>query len=614
MPVNLPWRLELGASLLPEGVQFCVWAPQARRVEVVLMETPSRSQVLQRQADGLWCGLVADCGAGTLYAYRLDDAGPFPDPYARHQPQGVHGPSEVIDPTAYTWYDQDWPGLSRRGLVIYECHIGTATPAGTCEALCTQLPRLQDLGVTALELMPVVPCAGRRNWGYDGVSLFAVSANYGGPEALKRLVDAAHQHGLGVIVDVVYNHFGPEGNYLTQFAAAYASARYRTPWGEAWNYDGADNAYVRRLAMDNACYWLHEYHMDGLRLDSTPTMRDRSQPHILQDLTQTVRASLPPTRQVVLIAETSTNDIRYLQPPEAGGYGFDMVWCDDFAWSLQRYLTGDHEGRYQDYRGTLDEVAHTINQGFLYEGQWSGYRRQVRGTPARQQPAWQLQYCVQHHDHVGNRAFGERLHHRLDLARYRVASALLLLLPYTPLLFMGEEFVASSPFQFFTDHGPDLGAIVAAGRRREFAAYTAFADPIAAARIPDPQAEATFGDSILPLDDLTRSPGTDMQRLYQALLHLRRTDDVLQRQERHILQAQALTPDLLSLTWNDPGPQRWFLANFGAAHSLPLTTPSPWHVLLETTDKRFGGDGVLVRIAADSLQLPAHSAVVLASG
>jgi maltooligosyltrehalose trehalohydrolase len=575
---------------------------------------------MERDTEGVWKADLPGHGAGTRYKYRLDGQQLLPDPYSRSQPLGVHGPSEVVDPAAYLWSDHTWHGLDRQGLVIYECHVGTATPAGTCAALLAHLPRLTDLGISAIELMPVAAFPGRRNWGYDGVYPFAVSANYGGPEGLKRLVDAAHGHGLGVLLDVVYSHLGPEGNYFRQFSPDYFSTRYRTPWGEALNYDGPHCRRVRRLAIDNACYWLHEYHIDGLRLDAVGQIFDSSQPHLLQELTETVRASLPAGRVAALIAETSANDIRYLLPPDAGGYGFDAVWTDDFYWALRRYATGEHEGRYQDYQGTLAEVARTINQGFLYEGAYSAYRRRLRGVPARQQPAWQFQYCLQHHDHVGNRALGERLHNHLDLAWYRVASAVLLLLPYTPLIFMGQEFVASTPFLFFTDHSPELGRRVAQGRRREFAQYTAFADPAATARIPDPQADETFRRSRLPLDEIEQSPGKEIHRLYRELLWLRRTDPILRQQDRHCMQAHAVTPELLAITWQYPPAFRLLLANFGSpaairpADLVEAQETTAWLVILETSEPRFGAHDGKSQVQAGTIHLIARTAVFMAAG
>lgn len=615
MTEETSWRLDMGANLGAAGMQFRLWAPLVQRVEVELYGTETSYLPMVLDTDGLWTAVLPGGREGTRYTYRLNGAASFPDPYSRSQPLGVHGPSEVVDPLAYTWHDQTWRGVDIRGVVIYECHVGTVTPAGTCDALIAQLERLVQLGITALELMPVAACPGRWNWGYDGVYPFAVSANYGGPTAFKRLVDAAHQCGLAVFLDVVYNHLGPDGNYFPQFSPYYCTTRYRTPWGAAMNYDGPHSRLVRRLPIDNACYWLHEYHLDGLRLDATSRIYDSSQPHVLQELAQTVRASLPPERRVVLIAETSENDVRYLLPASSGGHGYDAVWTDDMYWSFRRYMTGDHEGRYQDYEGTLAEMARTINQGFLYEGEWSSYLRSARGTPARQQPAWQFQYCLQHHDHVGNRAFGERVHHDLDLERYRVASAVWLLLPYTPLIFMGQEFAASSPFLYFTDHPAELGQLVAAGRRREFGVYAAFADPAAAARIPDPQAEDTFLRSRLPLDELNRSPGRDIQHLYRTLLALRRTDPMLRQQDRRMIHAQAITPDVLTVAWRHPHTPRVLLANFGSlsdvrladvAQTLDHTT---WRIVLDTSAEPFGGAGTQSRLQDNIVQLSARSAV-----
>ena len=324
--------------------------------------------------------------------------------------------------------------MSIQGLVIYQCHVGAATPSGTFDSLIGELPRLKKLGVNAIEPLPIIEFPGCRNWGYDGVDLFAPSHVYGGPDALKRFVDAAHQHGLGVMLDVVYNHFGPDGNYLRDFAPDYFTDSHHTPWGAAINYDGPGSQWVRKLVIDNARYWLQEYHADGLRLDATHAIFDDSDRHLLAELTQAVRASLPAERQVVLIAETSENDVRYLKPVEDGGFGFDAVWADDFHHSLRRYLAGDHEGYYADYAGTLDEVARCIEQGWLYEGQSTprtGFKT-PRGTPARDRPAYQFVFAIQNHDQIGNRAFGERLHHQIDQERYRAASTLLLFLPYTP--------------------------------------------------------------------------------------------------------------------------------------------------------------------------------------
>ncbi|HTD76145.1 MAG TPA: alpha-amylase family glycosyl hydrolase, partial [Chloroflexota bacterium] len=385
------------------GVKFSVWAPAVQRVEVEL--DGGRLVPLQPDANGVWSGLVSDAGPGTRYRYRLNGEVARPDPYSRSQPEGPHGPSEVVDPEAFDWHDAGWPGLGIQGLVVYQLHVGTATPEGTFDSLISQLPRLKALGVNAIEPLPVAEFPGRRNWGYDGVDLFAASHVYGGPWAFQRFVDAAHAHGLGVLVDVVYNHLGPDGNYLRDFSPDYFTERYHTPWGAAINYDGPNSEWVRKLVLDNARFWLHECHADGLRLDATHAIFDRSPKHLLAELTQTVRDSLPAGRQAVLIAETSENDVRYLKPVDEGGFGLDAVWADDFHHTLRRYLAGDHEGYYANYEGTLDEVARIIEQGWLYEGQLThAGRQQPRGTPARERPAWQFVYVLQNHDQVGNRA------------------------------------------------------------------------------------------------------------------------------------------------------------------------------------------------------------------
>ncbi|MBI4492576.1 MAG: malto-oligosyltrehalose trehalohydrolase [Chloroflexi bacterium] len=614
-----PWHLDMGARPVAGGVRFRVWATAASRVEAELHGAAKRYVPMELGGDGAWEATVPGCGPGTRYKYRLNEQTSFPDPCSRSQPEGVHGPSEVLDPEAYSWHDRSWPGLDARGLVLYECHVGAATPEGTFDSLIGQLDRLRALGIGALQVMPVAEFPGRRNWGYDGVYPYAPTATYGGAAGLKRLVDAAHQRGLGVILDVVYNHLGPEGNYLRQFSPDYFTSRYQTPWGDAVNYDGPNSHWVRKYVIDNARYWVQEYHLDGLRLDAAFKIHDSSQPHVLQELTQAVRACLAPERPAVLVAETSENEVYYCLPTSSGGYGFDAAYADDFHHALRRYLTGDHEGYYQDYQGTLAEVARIINQGFLYEGEWSRFWGAARGTPARQQPPWQFLYCLENHDQVGNRALGDRLHHALDLDRYRVASALLLLVPYTPLLFMGQEFAASSPFQYFTDHGPELGRLIAAGRRQEFAAYAAFADPASAARIPDPQAESTFLGSRLKLDELARSPGVEVQRLYQELLRLRRDDPVLARQDRHAARAQALSADLLALHGWHGDEHRLLLANFGAAAEVRVSdflgggVPSGWRPLLDTNELRFGGRGALAAAQGGRVAVPARSAVLLAT-
>ncbi len=607
-----PWSPDLGAVVGPDSVRFRVWAPRARRVAVALVggDVP-----MERQADGTWEATVPGVGAGSRYKFRLDGGDSFPDPYSRAQPDGVHGPSAVVDPSAFVWHDAAWPGIGIRELVVYQCHVGTATADGTFASLIPHLDRLGQLGIGAIQTLPLAEFPGGRGWGYDGVLLFAPTRNYGGAEGFKRFVDAAHQRGLGVIVDVVYNHLGPDGNYLRQYSPTYFTDRYRTPWGEAVNYDGPESAWTRRLVLDNALSWIHEYHADGLRLDATHALYDGSERHLLQELSETVRSSLPPGRQVVLIAESSENDVRYLLPVAEGGYGMDAVWADDFHHALRRYLAGDHEGYYQDYAGTLDELARVVERGWLYEGQpsqhWGG---RPRGTPAGSRPPWQFQIAIQNHDQVGNRAFGDRLNHVLDPGSYRLAAALLLFLPYTPLLFMGQEFAASTPFLYFTDHTPELGRLVTEGRRKEFGSFSQFADPARQAAIPDPQAEATFQRSKLRPDEAAAD--APVTRLYRELLRLRTSDPVLRQQSRETMAAEVVREHLLLVHRWSGDRHRLLLANFGADRAqvdLSRFGPGPWQPLLNTSAPDFGGDVGDVSLAAGRIVVPPRTGLLVAA-
>jgi maltooligosyltrehalose trehalohydrolase len=586
----------MGATPTVDGVRFKVWAPAARSLEVEFDD--GRLAPLARQADGVWVGLLAGAGHATRYRYRLNGQLSRPDPYSRCQPEGPHGPSEVVDAEAFEWRTTGWEGVGIGGLVIYQAHVGTATPEGTFDGLVGQLPRLRALGINAIEPLPIAEFPGSRNWGYDGVNLFAVSHVYGGPNGLKRFIDAAHAHGIGVIIDVVYNHLGPDGNYLRDFASEYFTDRYETPWGEAFNYDGPCSEWVRKFVLDNARFWIHEYRADGLRLDATHAIFDHSPTHILSELTQAVRTSVPSNRQTVLIAETSENNVRYLRSAAEGGYGLDAVYADDFHHALRRYLAGDHEGYFARFDGTLDEVARCIRQGWLFDGE-------PRGTRARDRPAWQFVYAIQNHDQVGNRAMGERLHHQIGLERFAAASALLLFLPNTPMLFMGQEFAASSPFQYFTDHNPELGRLVTEGRRKEFQAFSAFADPAAREQIPDPQAEVTFSRSKVPLAEAESPAGSALQALYTELIALRRFDPVLRDQARERTEPRVLSRDVLAVRRWLKDQERLLVANFGDTDFGSGEYGEGWRVLVASARPPATSDGVSVA---------ARSAVVLARG
>ena len=458
--------------------------------------------------------LHASAGPGDRYFYIVDSHKPVPDPVSRLLPLGVHGPTEIVDPQKFAWTDHSWRGLTLKDYVIYELHIGTFTPEGTLDAIIAKLPYLKNVGISVIELMPVAAFPGTRNWGYDGVSLCAVQASYGGPDALRRLVDAAHSLGLGVILDVVYNHLGNEGNYLRLFAP-YFTDRHKTPWGDAINYDQPGCEGVRRYVVENALYWIREYHLDGLRLDAVQTIKDDSSPHILAEIAENVSELARRTgREICVIAETDENDPRIVRSRTAQGYGLDALWSDDFHHAIHACFTGERKGYYQDF-GRPDQIVRALNEGFVFQGApfrfWQG---RPRGGSSREMPLPAHVICTQNHDQVGNRACGERLTALVPRGVRMLAAALLLLAPETPLLFMGQEYDESHPFQFFTDYGdPVLQKAVREGRRNEFKDFD-FQD------IPDPQDPATFERSRL---NWSLAEGENpMLDWYSALLAVRR--------------------------------------------------------------------------------------------
>jgi maltooligosyltrehalose trehalohydrolase len=540
---------------------------------------------------------------GARYKYRLDGGDSFPDPASRYQPDGVHGPSQVVDPAAFTWTDSDWQGIPLDDLVIYELHVGTATPEGTFDALIERLDDIRQLGATAIELMPVADFPGERNWGYDGVVLFAPSRAYSGPEGLRRLVDAAHARGLGVLLDVVYNHLGPDGNYLRQFSSTYFTDRHTTNWGETLNFDGPGSESVREFFIANACYWTHEYHVDGLRLDATHAILDDSAPHIVAEIAARARGILPAGRHFVVIAENENNDPCLVRPLTAGCWGLDGVWADDFHHQVRVALAGDHEAYYRDYSGSLEDLAATLRQGWFYTGQLSIHLNRLRGEPADDVPLSKFVYCIQNHDQVGNRALGDRLNHGISLDAYRAASALLLLSPATPLLFMGQEWAASTPFLFFTDHNPALGRLVTEGRRAEFAGFSGFSG---AEEVPDPQDRATFLGSKLRWEERDVERHAGVLRLYHDLLDLRRRHPALRERSRESFTAASLGKTALALRRTDSDGAAPLLLVVNLCDTLRLdladrqeTAPfagRSWSVLLNSEDSRYGGDSNAVRL------------------
>jgi maltooligosyltrehalose trehalohydrolase len=518
------WQPFLGAFWQHGRPLFRVWAPEAKSVQLVLEPAggkPERS-VMEKEPEGFFCARGKTARPGDLYRFQIDGQALLPDPASRCQPEGVHGPSQVTDPSAFVWSDDSWEGVKPERLALYELHVGTFTPPGTFSAAMDRLPFLRDLGVTAIELMPVADFPGARNWGYDGVSLFAPARCYGTPDDLRRFADTAHKLGLAVHLDVVYNHLGPDGSYLAAFSPFFLSQRHRSPWGAGINYDGPHSEIVRRFFIESALHWVHEYHIDGLRLDATHAIVDESPRHFLADLTEAIESSMKgEPRKVVVIAEDDRNLSIMAMPRSVGGRGLDATWADDFHHQVHRCLTGESDGYFADFSGTTADIASTVRQGWFYCGQHAPYFGKNRGTDPSHLPPSAFVVCLQNHDQVGNRAWGDRLNHLIDLPSYRAASVLLLLAPEIPLLFMGQEWASSSPFQYFTDHSPDLGRRVTEGRRREFARFASFRDPAARQRIPDPQDPSTFTRSRLAWEEVDREPHAGVLRLHKALLHLR---------------------------------------------------------------------------------------------
>lgn len=587
---------ELPGAVLKDGTAcFRVWAPEARRVDVVFQDGDCKSFALAREAGGYFSG-AANTSA-RLYRYRVEEAGPWPDPCSRFQPQGVHGPSLLVDPEAFQWTDAQWRGVDIERQVIYELHIGAFSPEGTFDAAAGKLEYLRDLGVTVLEIMPVAECPGRWNWGYDGVQIYAPYHVYGDHEALKRFVDRAHALGLAVILDAVYNHVGPDGNYLKGFSPHYFSKRHRTDWGEPFNLDGEHSAGVREFLIGNACYWIREFHLDGFRLDATQSIFDAGETHLLAELTQRARAAAHP-RRIVFIAENEPQCSEHLLPVNAGGFGMDAMWNDDFHHSARVALTGTRDGYFHDYTGRAQELLSCIRRGFLYQGQWYAWQQQSRGSPLRGRGASACIIFLQNHDQVGNTATGVRVHAQCAPARYRAMLALMLLAPQTPMLFMGQEFSASAAFTFFADHVAALSREVHAGRRDFVSQFAAHAEATLQALIPDPGKERTFSSCKLDWSECERHGA--MLNLHRDLLRLRAHDPAISRQDVAALDGATLSEHCLVLRWfdSDHG-DRLLIVNLdmelpAGSIAEPLLAPprgSGWQVLWNSEAPQYGGLG-----------------------
>ncbi len=614
-------RLTLGANPLGDGrTRFRVWAPARTSVDVVLEgRSGIRPVPLERGADGYFEG-TAPAEVGARYRYRLDGGEAFADPCSRFQPEGPHGPSQIVDPSAYRWSDRDWKGITFEGQVLYELHVGSFTPEGTYAGVAAKLPQLKALGVTCVELMPVNTFAGRFNWGYDGVGLYAPAAPYGTPDDLRRLVDEAHRLELGIILDVVYNHIGPDGNYLSQFSKRYFTDRYKNDWGESLNFDGEDSGPVREFFVQNAAYWISEFHFDGLRLDATQNLSDASKDHIVAELTRASRAAAP-GRSIILTAENEAQDERYVKPAAEGGYGLDGVWVDDFHHTARVAATGRAEAYLSDYHGTADELLACVLHNSLYQGQWSRWQKQPRGGALREVPPSRSVLFLQNHDQVANGLSGERLTQLSSEAHVRALTALFLLAPQTPLLFMGQEWFASTPFLFFTDFPEGLQKLVRDGREKFLGQFPSAKHAVENEGYHPPHGAQALERSRLDWGERERRPGA--VRLHEELLRLRRTDPLFSGAGRADLDGSVLSPAALALRYvgHEGAGDRLLLFNLGEDLTLdpcphPLLAPvrgKPWQPLWSSEEVRYGGHGALTPDFRGSFQLGGRCALVLTS-
>lgn len=614
--------LTLGAIYQGDGLTaFRVWAPDRKMVDVCL-ETPQglRYLPLRRAERGYFEG-THQAAPGMRYRYRLDGDACLPDPCSRFQPEGPHGPSLIVESGKFRWTDEGWKGPSLRGQVIYELHVGAFTPEGTYEGVRKQLPWLGELGVTLVELMPLATFPGRFNWGYDGVDLFAPCAVYGTPDDLRRLVDEAHRLGLGILLDVVYNHLGPDGNYLSQYSKLYFTDKYPTEWGEPLRFEGEEARPVRDFFIQNAAYWIGEFHFDGLRLDATQCLYDSSKPHIVAEIAAAARAAAG-SRQIILIAETEPQDVAMVRPPAQGGHGLDAIWVDDFHHSARVAATGRSEAYTMDYRGTAQELVSCALRNSLYQGQWYAWQKKSRGSILRGTAPERVVFYLQNHDQVANFLRGERLHRLAGAPIARALTTFWLLLPQTPLLFMGQEYFASQPFVFFVDHVPELQQKVNQGRAEFVAQFASARCALEREGYHLPVVDEAL--HLSRLDPAEREgPGhREALALHKALLTLRRTDPCFSAQDPARIEGATLSERALVLRYaGEQGGDRLLLLNLGTDLRLepcpePLLAPLPgtrWGLLLSSEEIRFGGGGVCHPDGTGTWLVPGHTALVLAT-
>lgn len=611
-------RCPIGAEPVPGGVSFRVWAPDRQSVAVVLED--GGEFPLCAEPTGHFSAVHPEATVGCRYRLRLDgEATLCPDPASRFQPDGPHGPSQLVDPNTYAWTDRDWPGVRIQGQVIYEMHVGTFTPEGTWSAAIARLPFLKETGITLIEMMPVNEFSGGFGWGYDGVALFAPTRLYGSPDDLRAFVDAAHGLGIGVILDVVYNHLGPDGNYLAHFAKDYFTDRHQNDWGASINFDGPNCQGVREFFIANAAYWIDEFHFDGLRLDAIQNVMDSSADHVIAAIARAARSAAG-ARSIVLIGENEPQDTRLVRPPEAGGCGLDALWNDDLHHSAMVALTGRNEGYFEDYRGRPQEFISSAKYGYLFQGQHYAHQGKRRGTPSLDLPPPALVTFIQNHDQIANSAHGLRFHQLTSPGRARAMTALILLLPGTPMLFQGQEFWASTPFCYFADHAADLARAVHQGRKDSLRQFPSIAAPEMQARLADPADPDLFRRCKLDWTEVQRHQPA--LALHRDLLRLRRTDPAFARQQARQLDGAVLGPEALALRFFGPeGDDRLLLVNFGlnltwASLPEPLMAPPlhrDWQVSWSSESPSYGGGGTPPIHSDQGWHLPGHAAIVLAA-
>jgi maltooligosyltrehalose trehalohydrolase len=628
-------RYPIGAEVAPDGsTHVRVWAPRAPAASFVSLDangTIISTTELDPEGNGYFSGTIANAGHGTLYKLRLEGRGEFPDPISRSQPAGPHGPSQIIDATRYGWHDGGWRGPDLAGAVIYELHVGTFTPEGTYAAARHHLDHLAELGISVIEMMPVAEFPGRFGWGYDGVGLFAPYHCYGTPDDLRAFVDDAHARGIAVILDVVYNHLGPDGNYLKEFSEHYFKGN--TEWGEALNFDGTDAGPVRELFTSNATYWVDEFHFDGLRLDATQQIFDTSSPHIIAEITAAVRDAAN-GRGTLVVAENEPQDARLVRQHADGGFALDALWNDDFHHAATVALTGRDEAYYSGYRGSPQEFLSAAKYGFLYQGQWFEWQRGRRGRPALDVAPWHFIIFTQNHDQIANSAFGVRAHQLASPAAYRAMTALMLLMPQTPMLFQGQEFLASTPFLYFADHHADLAALVRRGRAEFLGQFPHVATPETTARLTDPSNDTTFARCKLNWAEAAEAPRAQALALVRDLIRLRRMDPTLRGQAVHdpnnrdrgvlarTIDGAAVSDDAFLLRYFGETREidRVVLVNLGTrCHAYPLAEPlaAPplnmlWRPMWSSEDPLYGGSGTPSVDSDDGgWWLPPHSTVLL---